>query len=292
MSPAIATAPDPQTLARDAIRSVTALATLPEVTSRIISTVEDPRSSAANLHKIIAHDPALVTRILKLVNSAFYGLPGQVGSIDRAIVLLGLNAVKNIAIAASLGQLFRGVKLCEKFSARDLWTHCIAVAVAGRELARGLKVPLVDEAFLGGMIHDAGILISLQAWPEKTRTICKTVLTNGGDFCQTEQKALGLDHQTLGQALAEQWKFPASCRLVAGAHHNPASVPDDSRLLVTLVYVADTICCQSAQGFNLTALNQQLDPALLAEAKIEPALIEQVKANLPTQVSAATSVFG
>ncbi|MGA3068438.1 MAG: HDOD domain-containing protein [Tepidisphaeraceae bacterium] len=286
------TAPDPQALARDAIRSVTALATLPEVTARIIATVEDPRSSAANLHKIISHDPALVTRILKLVNSAFYGLPGQVGSIDRAIVLLGLNAVKNIAIAASLGQLFRGVKLCDKFSARDLWTHCIAVAVAGRELAKGLKLPLVDEAFLGGMIHDSGILISLQAWPEKTRSICNSVLKSGGNFCQAEQQGLGLDHQTLGQALAEQWKFPASCRLVAGSHHNPTTVQDDSRLLVTLVYVADTICCQIAQGFNLTAQHQQLDSALLAEVKIEPALIEQVKANLPAQVSAAAAVFG
>jgi HD-like signal output (HDOD) protein len=292
MPPVTLAAPTPQTLARDAIRGVTALATLPEVTAHIIATVEDPRSSASNLHKIISHDPALVTRILKLVNSAFYGLPGQVGSIDRAIVLLGLNAVKNIAIAASLGQLFRGAKLCDKFSARDLWTHCIAVAVAGRELAKGLKVPLLDEAFLGGMIHDSGILISLQAWPEKTRAICNTVLKNGGDFCQAEQQALGVDHQALGQALAEQWKFPATCRLVAGAHHNPANVQDDSRLLVTIVYVADTICCQSAQGFNLTAMNQQLDPALLAEAKIEPALIEQVKANLPAQVSAAAAVFG
>ena len=70
-----------------------------------------------------------MTRILKVVNGAFYGLPGQIGSIERAIVLLGLNAVKNIAVAASLGQLFRGVKLAEGYSAKDLWTHCVAVAV-------------------------------------------------------------------------------------------------------------------------------------------------------------------
>jgi HD-like signal output (HDOD) protein len=76
-----------------------------------------------------------VTRILKVVNSSFYGLPGQIGSVERAIVLLGLHAVKNIAVAASLGQLFRGVKLCEGFTAKDLWTHCMAVAVTARELA-------------------------------------------------------------------------------------------------------------------------------------------------------------
>ena len=96
---------DPQQAIQQAIKKVTALATLPEVTTRIIQTVEDPNSTANQLHKIISHDPALVTRILNVVNSAIYGLPGQIGSIERAIVRLGLNAVKNIAVAASLGQL-------------------------------------------------------------------------------------------------------------------------------------------------------------------------------------------
>ena len=76
------------------IKKVSAIATLPEITTRIVTTVEDPKSTAGQLHKIIAHDPALVTRILKIVNSAFYGLPGQIGSVERAIVLLGLNMVK------------------------------------------------------------------------------------------------------------------------------------------------------------------------------------------------------
>src|SRR2546423_15562826 len=127
-----ATAIDPQQLVQQAIKKITAIATLPEVTSKIIEIVEDPKSTAAELHKIDSHDPALVTRILKVVNSAFYGLPGQIGSIERGIVLLGLNAVKNIAVAASLGQLFRGMKLCEEFSAKDLWTHCIGVGIVAR----------------------------------------------------------------------------------------------------------------------------------------------------------------
>src|SRR5690606_35035478 len=130
---------EPNVKVVEAVKKVTTLAKLPEVTARIVRTVEDPNSTAAGLHKIISHDPALVTRILKVVNSAFYGLPGQVGSVERAIVLLGLNAVKNIAVAASLGQMFRGVKLCDGFTAKDLWTHCIAVAVTARELARQMK---------------------------------------------------------------------------------------------------------------------------------------------------------
>src|SRR6266704_4794029 len=181
-----AAANDPSVLIAEAIKKVTTIATLPEVTARIVATVEDPRSTAAALHKIVAHDPALATRILKVVNSAFYGLPGQIGSVERAIVLLGLNAIKNIAVAASLGQLFRGIKLTDKFTAKDLWTHCIAVGVAARELARQMKVPIADEAFLAGLIHDTGILVGLQVWPEKLREVCETAQKSEKDFCDIE----------------------------------------------------------------------------------------------------------
>src|SRR5437016_4352775 len=99
---------DPQAIVNDAVNSISHIATLPEITLKIIELVENPRSTAQDLNKLISNDPALVARILKVVNSAFYGLPGQIGSINRAIVLLGLNAVKNIVIAASLTKLFRG----------------------------------------------------------------------------------------------------------------------------------------------------------------------------------------
>src|SRR3954471_1672038 len=131
-----AAAADNASFIAETLKKVSSIATLPEVTVKIVSTVEDPKSTAAALHKIVAHDPALATRILKVVNSAFYGLPGQIGSVERAIVLLGLNAIKNIAVAASLGQLFRGVRLTAEFTAKDLWTHCIAVGVTARDLAK------------------------------------------------------------------------------------------------------------------------------------------------------------
>src|SRR5436305_5524931 len=177
---------DPQARVMEIVKKVSNIATLPQVTAKIIATVEDPRSTAAQLHQIVSHDPALVTRILKVVNSAFYGLPGQIGSIERAIVLLGLNAVKNIAVAASLGQLFRGGQLCQGFSPKDLWTHCIAVGVAARELAKQMKLPMADEAFLAGMIHDVGILISLQLTPDLMRTVCEQAKQGNASFCELE----------------------------------------------------------------------------------------------------------
>jgi HD-like signal output (HDOD) protein len=282
---------DPQVRIAETVKKVTTIATLPEVTNQIIKTVEDPKSTASQLHKIVSHDPALVTRILKVVNSAFYGLPGQIGSIERAIVLLGLNAVKNLAVAASLGQLFRGAKLCDGFTPKDLWTHCIAVGVAARDLARQMKLPMADEAFLAGMIHDMGVLVALQVYPEEVRRVCEAARTGERSYCELEREILGMDHQQLGMALAEQWKFPRSCQLVAGHHHKPSALSEQNRLLVTLVFVADTICCRSKHGFNLTALGQKLDTADLTDVNLEPALIERTAANLDELVKVASDML-
>jgi HD-like signal output (HDOD) protein len=284
--------PETKSLVTEALKKVTNIATLPEVTARIVATVEDSRSTASQLHKIVAHDPALVTRIMKVVNSAFYGLPGQIGSVERAIVLLGLNAIKNIAVAASLGQLFRGVKLCDGFTAKDLWTHCIAVGVTARELAKQMKLPIAEEAFLAGLIHDVGILVSLQVYPDKLKAVCEQAKTGDKDFCTIERDICGVDHQQLGMGLAEQWKFTRACQLVAGYHHTPNGLADSSRLLVTLVYAADTICAQQKRGFNLTAIHQKLDATAMEEAGLSMAVIERTTATLDDSIAHAAAVLG
>jgi HD-like signal output (HDOD) protein len=283
-------AKDPKQLVADAVKKVATIATLPEVTIKIIKTVEDPKSSASQLHKIVAHDPALVTRILKVVNSSFYGLPGQIGSIERAIVLLGLNAVKNIAVAASLGQLFRGVKLCEGFTAKDLWTHCVGVACASREIAKSMHVAFADEAFLAGMIHDIGLLVSLQTSPEQLQRVCNEVRKSGADFCATERAMTGVDHQMLGAGLAEMWKFPKACQAVARYHHDPVNVPEEYRVLVGIIYIADTLCCQQNIGFNLTALRQNLEDQGLGDNGPDEATITKIRTNLPSLLETASAL--
>lgn len=283
---------DPRAKVMEVLKKVTTIATLPEVTSQIIKTVEDPKSSAQQLHKIVSHDPALVTRILKVVNSAFYGLPGQIGSVERAIVLLGLNGVKNIAVAASLGQLFRGAKLNDEFSAKDLWRHCIAVGVVARDLSRSMKMNIADEAFLAGLIHDVGLLISLQLYPEKVRQVCDAAKADGSDFCELERQIIGLDHQQLGMGLAEHWKFPRACQFVAGYHHQPEKLADQTRHLVNVVHVADTLCAQTKHGFNLTAVHQKLSDERLAEMRIDPMIVEYSRKRVDELVNSAATLLG
>jgi HD-like signal output (HDOD) protein len=287
------TAIDPQVLAREAISKVSTLATLPEVTAQILRTVEDPRSSASQLHRIVSHDPALVTRILKVVNSAFYGLPGQIASIERAIVLLGLNAVKNLAVAASLGQLFRGnVKLAGEYTPKQLWAHCVGVGVAARGLARIMKLHVADEAFLAGMVHDVGLVVHLQVTPEKLRQVCERSMAGEPDFCEIERQVIGVDHQEMGRALAAHWKFPRTCQMTAGYHHRPEALGEDGHILVSLVHIADVLCCQEHMGFDLTARDQTIENSSLKALGLDMATVEEFRKILPQLIKDAAPVVG
>lgn len=272
---------DPQTLIAQAVNSISHIATLPEITLKIIELVENPRSTAQDLNKLISNDPALVARILKVVNSAFYGLPGQIGSINRAIVLLGLNAVKNIVIAASLTKLFRGGRISPQFSAKDLWAHSIAVGVFSKMIVTRLNNALPDEAFLAGLIHDIGILVELQAFRESLVEIAERSTRETMRYIELETQVIGVDHQALGAGLTAKWKFPRSFQFVTGQHHNPMSLAPECRWLTMVVHVADHICAREGLGFALTCKEDPLDLMALTELNLSMDMLNDMAKGLP-----------
>ena len=249
--------------ALSAVRSISHIATLPEVTVQIIEMVEDPGSSARDLHQLISADPALTARMLKVVNSAFYGLPRQIASINRAVSLLGLNAVKNIAIAASLAKLFRGGSIGPHFDAHHLWTHSCATAAAARTVAKASgRKGVADEAFLAGLVHDVGILVELQF--DRARFAAAIEEAHETRNLEAAELAnLGETHEGFGSVLCEHWKFPASLVWVAGHHHDPLTVPEANRDLPSIVHVADHLAGEVAGGFTLDLRPGGPDPDVL-----------------------------
>ncbi|MDE0888754.1 MAG: HDOD domain-containing protein [Phycisphaerales bacterium] len=265
-------------VALEAVRNIRHIATLPEVTVRIIELVEDPDSSARDLHSMISSDLALTARMLKVVNSAFYGLPRQIASINRAVSLLGLNAVKNIAVAASLAKLFRDGELGPHFDARDLWLHSCVTASTARIIAKSNRKNAVDEAFLAGLVHDVGVLVELQ---HDRATFAEAVKRSaaGRDLRECERECLGNDHEGFGAALCEYWKFPSSLVWVAGHHHDPVSVPAANRDLPMIVHVADRIAAEVAGGFTLDLQSGGIAPEALECLGLDPLSLEAIRAQ-------------
>ena len=277
---------------QSAIKEISHIATLPEVTMKIISLVEDPESTAQDLNKVISNDPALGARILKGVNSAFYGLPGQIGSINRAIVLLGLNAVKNIAIAASLAKLFRGGKITANFDARDLWTHSIATATATRLLSNKCGLGLPDEAFLAGLIHDIGIMVEIQSRRQKFIDALNKVEAEGCTLREAEYACVGATHEMFGAGLCKLWKFPVSFQYVTGFHHHPLDLVEKNRTLACLVHIADHLAGKMELGFaHDVKPDSPIDPRILQHLNLNQAAIDEVGDELLEAMEEARSIF-
>ncbi len=274
-----------------ALGRVTEISSLPEVTTKIVQVVEDPRATARDMHDIVRNDPALAAKILKVVNSAFYGLPSQIASLDRAILMLGLSAVKNIALAASLSRMFKPEAVSEQFAARDLWRHCIAVGVAAREVGRLARLDEADEAFVGGLVHDMGLIVVQQMFPEKLREVADTCYAQPQEFCDVEDRLVGADHQLFGFELAARWKFPPGLRYVIGFHHEPMAAPLEYRKMVMAVYVADTICCRGQYGFWLPGSTQEVTGDMREELRITEQQIADLNEMLPDRVDEAERVF-
>ena len=268
-----------------AIREISHIATLPEITLRIVELVEDPTSTAQDLHGVISNDPALCSRILKVVNSSFYGLPGQIGSINRAIVLLGLNAVKNIAISASLAKLFKGGQLCPSFSAKDLWMHSVTAGAAAKIVADELGFGSADEAFLARLMHDIGIMVEMQFDRNKLiEAVNEISLSSEGvpskDLREVEAAVFGATHEQFGKGLCDKWKFPKSFEIATGFHHRPLEAPSESRNLSCLIYVADRVAAQVGKNYRVDLPSLELDADVLELLKLDASRVERLGEKL------------
>lgn len=274
-----------------AMGRVTEISALPEITTRIVDVVENPRSTARDMHEIVKNDPALATKILKVVNSAFYGLPSQIASLDRAIVMLGLSAVKNIALAASLSRLFRPEPISEQFQPRDLWSHCMSVGVASRMLAKAMGRDFAEEAFVAGLVHDMGLMVVHQLFPDKLRQIAMRCFQEPQSFRAAEVEVIGADHEAFGAALATKWKFPPGLRSAIANHHDPLALKQEFRRLACVIHVADTYCCQKKIGFWLTAQDQVLSNEVLSVIGQSHETLPQILADLEKHVAETEALF-
>ncbi len=276
-----------------AIGSIGEIGTLPEVAVRVIEVVEAPDSTASELHEVMKHDPTLATRVLKVVNSAFYGLPGQVAEVKRAIILLGQYEVRNIAVSTSVGQMFTGPKFPELFDARDLWRHSLAVALAAKKVPgpEG-RSPSRDEMFLAGLLHDLGLIVERQLFQKELAEVCRRSRAGEGNFLEIEREIIGATHEDFGEALARKWRLPQNLRAGISGHHHPETLPEESQQMAGILRCVDSFCCQEGFGFELVARNQELTPELLAAAGISADLLDEMRDGLEDEIQEAESILG
>lgn len=204
-----------------AIGQVENLPTLPIIVNQIQKLIGSQRSSMAQIAAVIAKDQAISARVIRLINSAYYGLSSKVSSIQQAIVLLGLNTVKNLVVGVSVVKAFEDRGGASLFDREKFWVHTFATALGAKLMAKQLKREEPEDYFLAGLLHDLGILVLDQFVHEEFVGVLKYVVSNEMDYNDAEKVRLGLTHGEVGEVLGNQWKMPPMLAHSIRHHHEP-----------------------------------------------------------------------
>lgn len=204
------------------LAKVKELPTLPDIVFKVNEVVNNPNTSATDLEEVIARDQAIAAKILRLVNSAFYGLPGRVDTLTRAIPLLGFSTVRNLVLSLSI---FDMISISE-FDMKQFWRHSFATSVAARAIAMTDGLPDAESQSLAGLLHDMGKIVLFQSFVKEYAAVQQAVEQKGLTFIQAEQSLHSLDHAEVGYAISERWGFPANIAAAIGHHHNPENAGD------------------------------------------------------------------
>lgn len=229
---------------------------LPQVASQVLRVSADPDATAEDLRKIIAMDQALTSQILKISNSAMFGMVRGVTTLTQAIMTLGFSTIKSVVIASSAKNLYhRGTVGLQE---RLIWEHALVSAIASRAFAKSLRFPRLEEAFIGGLLHDIGKSVMGVKFPERYAALLRSVYNDGGICLDLELETFGFDHAMVGEALVTQWNLAASLQAAVRWHHDPIQAGGDHRELAAIVALANQMALEEKVGIG--------DPAHLESA--------------------------
>ncbi len=201
----------------DLLKDCKELSSLPQVLAEVIRVTDNEDSSARDIAEVILKDPPLSARILRVVNSPYYGPARTISTVNQAVVTLGIRAVKALALSTSLYRLFdTEAQVVDRVR---FWRHSLEVAIACREIARACSYKPAEEAFVVGLMHDIGILIMESNFPDQFRHIWR-LIESGEALVAQEEKTWGTNHARVAKFLLDQWKLPAFIGEAIAAHHD------------------------------------------------------------------------
>lgn len=260
------------------VESVQDLPTLPPVVTRLLSLVHSPDSSARDVEAVLSRDQSLTMKVMRLVNSPFYGY-GNIKSVQQAVVILGFESIRSIALSASVFESFPG-KGDDDFDRLEFWRHALAVGTAARILAKIRRWKEIEEAFAAGIVHDIGKVVLDEHLPELWRRVLAHARAKKCLVFQAEREVVGFSHAQIGRWLATKWRLPPRHVAAIFYHHQPAFARDATEL-VAIVHIADILARRLGLGNGGDDLVPPLDPEGFKRSGLEETDLKHAEAELP-----------
>lgn len=259
------------------IKAVEDIPPLPLTVTKALQAIDDPNLGPKDLGSIIGSDQAMTATLLKYANSAFYGLSRRVTTINEAIVIMGFSAIKSLllsyALSKTLNREIRGYALPQG----EIWRHALYCGQISRHIARKVKYPQPEEAFVGGLIHDIGKVVLNQFLFDEYQHVIDSVEREGKSFVEVEKEILGFNHAEAGALLGEKWKLPKVIVETIAFHHHPVVA---NNKVVHIVHLADAICMMLGIGLGIDGLYYKVEEQALQVLNLSNAQVEQIFAEI------------
>jgi putative nucleotidyltransferase with HDIG domain len=250
------------------------LPSLSTTAAKVLETCNNPESSPNDLNRVISLDPLLTGQVLRLINSAYYSLRHPVSSLTRAIIMLGINTVKNLVLSCAILEQMRHKQSFRALSAEKFWAHSLGVGVIAKCLAmvKGVSLAEQEEFFICGLLHDLGKIPLNQKFPDEYLKALEMAERSCWPLGHAESVVFGIDHATIGGWIARKWRLSPAVIESLDCHHRPEESPLDCRQLVFMVALADIYA---------QMLNMRMCAAPLASNAFAEYLLDQVGVDWP-----------
>jgi HD-like signal output (HDOD) protein len=272
----------------DVIAGTTELAALPATSVRLLELLDDPEAGVELVAAVIDKDPSLTANLLKLSNSAYYGMRRRVGTVREALLHLGSRTVLTIAFATSMGEVMRGPMSGYRLPRRRLWSHALATGVASARLCGPSAQPAVrDRAFTAGLVHDVGKLLLDRLLQRQLEQLPPALEAKA--LLIAERSLLGFDHAQAGAALGEAWNFPPDLVEAIGRHHEP---PRDAPALVRIVAAANLIAATIGEHAGSEIVGEVELAEALRNAEVDGEDLATLEAEVRRDFDGLAAILG
>ncbi|BBL72298.1 HDOD domain-containing protein [Methylogaea oryzae] len=278
-------------LASELVSDVGGLITLPDIYLKIDRLVNDPKSSTADIAKVVSQDASFTARLLQVANSALYSAPSSVDSVPKAISIIGIAQIRNLALSISVAKSFGGL-LNELVSMENFWRHSQFCALAARQLAKEARRCDPDTLFTAGLLHDIGELIIFNRLPEQAKETLLLVLDSQDEMPihEAEKQVLGLDHTDVGGELAKLWHLPSVLIECIACHHNLAACNSHPRE-TALVHIANVAALMAELDTLEPDDVPPIDPYAWEVTGLTPASLEPVVRFIQAEIVEIAKLF-
>ena len=264
--------------------------TLPAVPMRVNELINDPYSSSADIAAVLKKDQVLTAKVLRLVNSTYYSIPGGVTDVQRALAYLGFNTIAQLVLGISVFTLFKDLK-SEDFLMSDFWRHALGTAVCSEVIAKRIKYPKPEEAFTCGLLHDIGKLVMYLVDPVRFTAIVKKTREKSLSFVEVEKDYDLPGHAFLGEQVAAKWGLPQVIRLAIHYHHHDVSKKDSvlasAKPAIQIVRLANTICIKNQFGRSGDCSTGTITSEMLESLGLSLSDLKQIETLLEKEIEKA-----